>query len=255
MDDQVEERAAQRLRSALHEEARREPLSADFAVRVADLLPDRGARRLSLAALPAAAVVVVLSIGVAFVLSPLGRSPISLPLLPSPSPIGSTPSPSADLARYVNDSFSFDYPATWRVIDEDINARHYQWIPVVIGTGDWQLNCQTIPPSGESLGGVTCGADIFTVDPGQVVVEFYTWQGPPGQEQTPPPIAVALPSGLRATVDDGPTSSTWQIYVPGWMHPLTLEARFADPRAESIRGDIRRLVESLIVLPPPPTDG
>lgn len=254
MDDHVEERATQRLRSALHEEARRAPLAADFAVRVADLLPDRRARRLSLAALTAAAVVVVLTIGVAAVLSSLGRSSISSPPLSSASSTGSTPSLSADLAHYANDTFSFDYPATWRVIEEGINARHYQWIPVVIGSGDWQLNCQAIPPSGESLGGVTCEADIFTVDPGQVVVEFYTWHGPSVPDQTPPSTAVELPNGLQATVDDGPTTSTWQIYIPGWMHPLTLEARFADPGVEDIRANVRRLVESLIVLPTP-TDG
>ncbi|MGH2401374.1 MAG: hypothetical protein ACRDE6_01570 [Candidatus Limnocylindria bacterium] len=210
---------------------------------------NRPSRGLSLAALAAGAVAVVLAAAAIGMLSSVGRSSISSPPPPNASSTHANPSLPAGLATYASESFSFEYPGTWRFIEESINARHYQWIPVVIGTGDWQLNCRAIPPTGDSLGGVTCGADAFSVGPGQVVVEFYTWQGPLVPNQKPPPAAIELPNGLRATVDDGPTTSTWQIYIPGWMQPLTLEARFADPGVEDIRADVRRLVESLIVFP------
>jgi len=249
MDDHMEERTGERLRAALHEEARMAPLSEDFASEAVSLFPDRRARQRF--ALPAVAAIVVLAVAVAVavVVSSFVRSPVSTGP-PSSAFSTSAGSPSSgQLTQYTSDTLTFDYPSGWRIIEEGINARHYQWIPVIIGTGDWQLNCQAIPPSGDSLGGVTCGQDIFTIGPGQVVVEFYTWQGPFGQAQTPPPTAFELPNGLAATLEDGTGSSIWKIYVPGWLGPLVVEARFADPGGEAIRADVRRIVESVVVLP------
>jgi hypothetical protein len=117
----------------------------------------------------------------------------------------------------------------------------------VIGTGDWQLNCQAIPPSGNSLGGVTCGPDIFTVGAGEIVVEIYTWQGPRGPMVTLPPAATQLPSGLSATRQDGADTSVWQVYVPNWVSPLVIDARFDPDTADSAEATVQALVESLVV--------
>jgi hypothetical protein len=159
--------------------------------------------------------------------------------------------PSVDeLTRYTNRVFSFDYPAAWPVITESIGeVRHYEWIPIVLGTGEWELNCDRIPPSGDSLGGVSCGADIFTVDPGEVVVEVHLWMTPFGEE-TPPPNAVMLPAGLPAVVTDTSRTSLWRIYLAGYPQPLVVDARFAGPDGERLRAQVRRLVESIVFTAP-----
>lgn len=243
--DPSDAQLTRRLGDALKAEARQHPLAADFAASVSEELPDRTPRsRWSLTGAPAVAATVVLAIAaVALVvaISPrlIGPAPGSS-VAPSAS---NESSPAGDLAHYDHDGISFDYPAEWRVIEEGINARHYQWIPVVIGTGDWTLNCQTIPPSGDSLGGITCGQDIFTVGAGEIVVEIYTWQGPGGPIQTPPPSAVQLASGWPATREDGADTSVWQIYLPGWLKPLTVEAHFDAAMVDSARADVEALVE------------
>jgi hypothetical protein len=151
------------------------------------------------------------------------------------------------LARYINSVFAFEYPASWRVIAGDMGGvRHYQWIPIVIGTGDWKLNCFAIPPSGDSLGGAGCEPDIFTVDPGEIVVEVFMWQTPVGFE-TPGPTATTLSSGLVATSTDSATTSLWQVYLEGWPLPLVIDARFAGPDPERFRQEVRSLVESIVV--------
>jgi hypothetical protein len=191
-------------------------------------------------------------VGVAAVALVLAISPRLIGPAPGSSSepsVSSEPSPVADLAHYDHNGISFTYPTDWRVIEEGIAPRHYQWIPVVIGTGGWTLNCQAIPPSGDSLGGVTCGQDIFTVGAGEIVVEIYTWQGPGGPIQTAPPSATQLPSGWPATREDGTARSVWQIYLPGWLKPLTVEARFDAAMAESARAQVQALVESLAVSP------
>jgi hypothetical protein len=156
-------------------------------------------------------------------------------------------SPSLDvLTRYTNSVFSFDYPAAWPVITDGIGeVRHYEWIPIVLGTGAWELNCHETPPSGDSLGGVSCGADIFTVDPGEVVVEVYLWMTP-FAEETPPPNAVMLPGSLPAVVTDTSSTSLWKIYLAGYPQPLVVDARFAGPDGERFRAQVRRLVESIV---------
>lgn len=155
--------------------------------------------------------------------------------------------PSVDeLTRYANGVFAFQYPASWPVIADDMGAvRHYQWIPIVIGTGEWELNCHGTPPSGDSLGGVSCGVDIFTVDPGEVVVEVYLWMTPFGEE-TPPPSAALLPGSLPAVVTNTSSTSLWRIYLPGYPQPLVFDARFAGPDSERFRAQIRRLAESIV---------
>jgi hypothetical protein len=79
--------------------------------------------------------------------------------------------------------------------------------------------------------------------------EIYTWQGPPHPLPTPPPSATQLPSGWPATREDGPDSSVWQIYLPGWFSSLTVEAHFDAAIAESARAHVQALVDSLAVSP------
>lgn len=248
--DPNENEVIQRLGEALAAEARRHPLANDFSSSVSASLPERPARTFwSPATVPAvAATVVVVLAAVALVVA---ISPHLIAPGPGGSSLPSTNGPSQSqavvLAHYDHDGISFDYPAVWRVMEANINARHYQWIPVVIGTGDWQLNCQAIPPSGTSLGGVTCGPDIFTVDAGEIVVEIYAWQGPGGPIVTPPPTATQLPSGLRATRQDAADTSVWQVYVPNWVSPLVIDARFDPDTADSAEAAVQALVESLAI--------
>ena len=245
-----DEPLTRRLAETLEAEARRNMLPPDYAASVTDGLPDRRQSLMAVAGPAAIAVTAVLAVaavavGVSLLPRPAGTA--------SPTPAAST-SAAPGLAHYAAEGslaggISFDYPADWHIIQQGIVARHYQWVPVVLGTGDWHLNCQLIPPSGDSVGGTTCGQDIFTVGTGQIVVEIYAWQGPPGATQTPPPGAAVLPAGWRAVVADTASSSTWRIYLPGWLQPLTVEARFAGPDSEDARSQVKRLVESLAVSP------
>lgn len=251
-----EDRFAARLRAYLRENADHDPLPHDFAVEVAEHLPDRKqeTQRPKWALVAFALTAVAVLAAVAFTASLL-RSPIATSsATPHPGAGSGEPSPSSapTLSHYADDTIRFDYPAAWRIIERGINARHYQWIPVVLGTGDWKLNCHAIPPSSGNFGGITCGADIFTVDPGGVVVELYTWHGPPvSVAQTPPPDAVELSSGLKAIVSEGPSTSLWRVYLPEWMAPLTVEARYREPGVEARREEVRAMVESLVAIPQP----
>ena len=236
-----------RLGQALEGEASRNPLPSDFAVTLVDGLRDRPRPSwVSLLAVPMLAGAVVVAVVAAAILISLPRSGVS-----GPGSSGSLSTHTPDLSHYSADDISFDYPADWRIIEQGINTRHYQWIPVVLGTGEWMLNCQPVQPSGDIVSGITCGRDIFTVAAGEVVVEMYTWWGPPGLIATPPPTAVVLPTGWWATVSDTADASIWQIYVPGWPQPLTVEARFADPGVEGMRAAVKSLVEGLAVSPTP----
>jgi len=162
------------------------------------------------------------------------------PTVPSSAPVGTR--------QYAIDyppAVSFDYPASWRIIQEGIEAGSYRYIPVVLGTGEWKLNGTVDDAASTSSGCLSCGPDIFTLAPGEIVVEMYTLQGPMPIPHTPPPTAILLPNGWRATTEDTTRSSTWQVYVPGWLYPLTVDARFADPRSDDARAAVRQAIESL----------
>jgi hypothetical protein len=162
------------------------------------------------------------------------------PSVPSSAPFGTR--------QYAIDyppAVSFDYPANWRIIQEGVEAGSYRYIAVVLGTGDWKLNGTVDPAANPSSGCLSCGPDIFTLAAGEIVVEMYTLEGPMPIPHTPAPAAILLPNGWRATVEDTTSSSTWQVYVPGWGYPLTVRARFADPGSDDARAALRRAVESL----------
>lgn len=48
-----------------------------------------------------------------------------------------------------------------------------------------------------------------------------------------------------APVDEGPGISIWQVFVPGWQAPITLEAHFTAATEASSRALVRQLVDSL----------
>jgi hypothetical protein len=245
-----------RLSSVLRGQAERDPLPPDFAAALAETLPHRArSRPRSVWVVGAFAATALAAVATFAVIALLIDQQIGTA---SPTPNASaqfqtgSPASESELKHFADDTIAFDYPSDWRVIEMGIEARHYQWILVVVGTGDWTLNCHAIPPTSVIAGGITCGADSFTVPPGGVVVEMSTWWGPATFElPTPPPTARELPGGLMATVVEGPTTSTWQLYIPGWMQPLTIEARFTEPGAELRRAEVEAMVESLIVLPRP----
>ncbi len=250
-----DEGMTRRLASALESDARRNPLPADFAATLTDGLPDQSRGLLSLLAAPTLAVTAVLAIaGVALVLQLLPGSTISG--APASSSISSPAPPgTAHFSGLMSAStISFDYPDDWRIIEQNTIMRHYQVIPVVLGTGDWAPDCQPAVPTDGVVSGITCGpTDVFTVGPGQIVVEIYQWNRlGDTASATAPPGAIQLPSGLWATVTDTATSSTWQIYNLGVDPPTTIEARFADPGAEQLRAAVRSLVQSLRVARPMP---
>jgi hypothetical protein len=245
-----------RLRSELRAQAERDPLPLDFALTLAENLPEQSRPRsvwvLAALAVTALVALATLAVGASLLDWRIGSSSAA----PNASTYSGNPGPSAalTLTQFANEygpEFAFDYPSDWRIIEQGINARHYQWIPVVIGTGDWTLNCQPTPPTSLTGGGITCGADIFTVPPGGVVVEFFSWQGPLGAPETPPPEATELPSGLLSTVAEGPTDTLWRIYIPGWLEPLVVAAQYREPDVELRREQVRVMVESLVVFPEP----
>ena len=251
-DDGRNEATARRLRFALQAEARSHSLPDDFPRGMAAGLPDRRVRRrrptLAFVASATALVALVALVALINAQNRPGQGPGVTALTSSAPPLEQ----SVGLVHFSNDSFSLDYPANWHVIAEDLNARHYEWIPLVVGTGDWMIPCETIAPTLDTLGGFHCGRDVYTVPPGGVVVTLTTWQGP-GRPFGPsaPPSAFQLESGLMVTVVDTPMTSIWQVYVPGWLTPLTVEARFADPGGEEARAQVKRLVENLRIRPNP----
>ena len=157
------------------------------------------------------------------------------------------PSTQAKPGHFSADDLSFDYPVEWRIIESDTDVRHYTRIVAVLGTGDWNESCQTHGPTGQSLGGVSCGPYRWSVARGQVVVMLSTNDFPQPSEATAPPGAIRLSNGLVATVDDFPERTVWEIYMSGWNRPLTVEARFLDPGAEDARAAVRRLVEGMVI--------
>jgi hypothetical protein len=247
MKNDDEERIGRRLRRELLDRARAQPLPGDFVVRVADLLPARPQARLRsrwLMMIDAAAIVLE-------TVAELGVAGSSLLRPSNPGTSQASGSPESALVTYSSGGLSFDYPAAWTVIASGISARgNHQYIPVVLGTGDWQLNCHSIAPSGDVVSGTSCGADNFVVDAGEAVVALYISSGEAsGPNWTPPPAAEVLVSGLRATVTEGATSSRWLIYVPGSRYPWWIEAHYAEPNVEAARAQVRTLVETLQFVP------
>jgi hypothetical protein len=258
--DDLDERAGRRLRGALEAEARRSPLPEDFTSMVIAGLPALvGKHRRPLFALPALATVAIAAVGLVVILNSSLRPPPSATIGPgSSATVTETPNASSSrgsgaLVTFSNEVFSLEYPAAWHVIARDLTARHYEWIPLVVGTGDWDIPCETVAPTLGTLGGVHCYPDAYSVPAGGVVVTITTSQGPgiPPPYVSAPPGAIQLRDGLFATVVETSSTSVWQVYVPDWMHPLTIEAHFADPGAEELRADVRRLVESLRLVPQP----
>ncbi|MGD0248154.1 MAG: hypothetical protein ABSB75_03790, partial [Candidatus Limnocylindrales bacterium] len=242
---------------------------AAAAAAPAHAIPGRPRDIRSRSALPAGLVAMLLVIVVAAVV--IGPQLTSKPS-PSPSPSGSpasaspsvtaTPPPGA-LAHFTTsqfasaDAFSFDYPASWHVINAywqlDDEPHNIGYGPVV-GNGDWHLPC-----TASGLPSDVCDmTPVWTIPADGVVVEFShplrtstapsaasprpsSTTGPaatPGPfhppipnpsasqqpDATPFPNSVQLPNGLYAIVSETPTTVVWQLLFPhhtndSWYSP------------------------------------
>lgn len=205
------------------------------AVRVAPVFRGRTRSLLPAAAGTVAVVVLVSVMAVRLIASPGPTGPASVS--------SSLPGGGPALSHYAGPHLSFDYPAQWRLIADHLGF-HYVGLGPVVGTGDWSWSCATLQPTGGTTGGITCGPVVWTVPPGAVVVEFSSSAGPPGSRSTPPPDAIELAGGVLAADTESPTASIWQFWIPNVGTSITVEARYAAPRIELARGQVRALIES-----------
>jgi hypothetical protein len=121
-----------------------------------------------------------------------------------------TPAVSAPVAegRYDNGNFSFDYPATWKVLA----GAYYEGLAfrtdVVLGTGEWHSGCVT-----QDNGG-SCTGDKVNVGGGRVVVKLFQRTGGPAVFECGPDANATLgPNAVMKGTDQGAT--TWEIRRPG----------------------------------------
>jgi hypothetical protein len=143
-----------------------------------------------------------------------------------------TPSPTTTVfADYDGGELSFEYPADWRILDEnDICFHDYTY--VAIGTGDWISGCVDNSPGGE----------VSLVDPGEIVARVsYFYSGPVSTTfQVPPFDARQLESGLVSTAG----ASQVTVFVPG-HRPLSVEARFGGQPNDAQLAALDRLIQTI----------
>jgi hypothetical protein len=93
------------------------------------------------------------------------------------------PSPIGGVAHFQGESFSFDYPADWRIISGYQHfGEHGPTLLVAVGTGDFELGCATAANS------VTCDSSpTWAVGEGRIVLayRFDAWLGSTVPESTP----------------------------------------------------------------------
>ena len=242
-----EEQIGRRLRSALHAESKRHPLPGGFEWTVAALLPDRApkSQRLWPAATLASLSALGLAVAALVLLEVLPPSTASIvPTRPTAAVSGAPSTPV--MITYDGGLFTVEYPSEWNVIAEGLTVRHYEWVPLVVGTGAWAIPCEATSPTLGEGSGLHCEPDDYDLTSGEIVVKFYTFQGPSPVVQSPPPNAVRLASGLLATAIDAPTTTTWQIYLPGWRGPLSVEAHFTGSNDALFRALVRQIADSVM---------
>jgi hypothetical protein len=129
--------------------------------------------------------------------------------------------------RFQGTDFAFDYPPDWSVIayDESVDLG-VDYVVAVVGNGTWHQSCAT---SGNEE---SCGADVFQVPPGGIVLKIY-WRG-----GGPAPMclgnttanATVGPNAVQKTVNG--TTTSWEVRVPGaefgWPNNPIFEAHTSD---------------------------
>jgi hypothetical protein len=159
------------------------------------------------------------------------------------------------LAHFQGNPWNFDYPATWRIITPLVDMHEEAYGPV-LGIGDWQIPCQTIvaPTQGVVVEG-KCDPPIWNVPAGGVVVQFYWFIGAgPRPEPAPLPSAIHLRDGLLALdTTETDMTSVWLVYFPSGESDgqnysasvATVEARYGQGSAQTARGQVRAMIESM----------
>ena len=167
---------------------------------------------------------------------------------PAPTPSPFEGAPINGLITYPGSLVSFEYPAGWHMITGGFNARHYEWIEAVLGTGNWEFNCtQSITATGDVYA-ATCGADIFIADPGQVVVELHDQGSPASSPPTPPPASTSRPDGLSVAVEHSGFHWRWTLYgLPESQPPLLVDVEFGGEPSPAAIGEVAALVASILL--------
>jgi hypothetical protein len=211
-----EERAARALREALRHKAMTEPLRMDAVAWIGRAGEQRtkgvcGARRW--AAFGAAAAIVALVAAGAIA---------TWPRWGSTGASGSAgPSFAVPVEHFATDTFSFDYPASWRVLsgsyrEDTINDQFEVQVYGVLGTGGWSTGCRRTATT------TVCPGDEADVSGGRVVVKVSAdVRGPlmpcgPGRSPN-----VALGPNVVWRTDGGPAAGgaiTWEIGQPGGVY-------------------------------------
>jgi hypothetical protein len=181
-------------------------------------------------------VYVLFSAGCASSIQPVLPTPTqTTTITPPPTPTPSSTANSLTLVHYSDNGISFDYPSDWPVITQGL-FNGADWIPIVLGTGEWDEGCNADG---------SCGQPLFTLDDDEFVVQLsYQHHGPAAfVYQLPPFDALALDGGLVAAIDDGFRSTRAHFYEPG-RDGFVLDVRLGGEPAEALRAAIRAVVES-----------
>jgi hypothetical protein len=211
-----EERAARALREALHHRAMTEPLRMDAVAWIGRAGEQRtksvrGARRR--AAFGAAAAIAALVAAGAIATWPRWGS--------TGASDSADPSFAVPVERFVTDTFSFDYPTSWRVLsgsyrEETISDLFEVQVYGVLGTGGWSTGCRRTGTS------TVCPGDEADVSGGRVVVKVSADVRRPlmpcGPGRSP---NVALGPNVVWRTDGGPAAGgaiTWEIGQPGGVY-------------------------------------
>ncbi|MGA3030392.1 MAG: hypothetical protein ABSE58_06615 [Candidatus Limnocylindrales bacterium] len=176
----------------------------------------------------------------------------------------SAAAPASGLVHFDRDGLAFDYPASWRLsvtgLDSGLNMR-YVTILDFLGTGVGLATCEAATPGqGKVILPGQCAADV-NIDPGQIVVELSTWDGPSGDGPIDPDrpdlldrdqkytMVGGLPAifELQTSGDFGATTVlTWTLSRPEQLNSrYILTAYIREPGVEQMQAEVEALAASI----------
>ncbi len=169
---------------------------------------------------------------------------------------------SAGLAHFEGQGFSFNYPATWRIL-LDYPASSGGGSVVAVGTAGSDVACSTAAPGASDQGSLEClGMNAWSVPADGVIVafRFEDWRTPalpplPGATTTPTPLGLGMglgaspmPGASRVSVDgraaDRVETGGSLIWRFDALDLTAIEARFGPENAAASRAEIEALVAS-----------